>query len=805
MKSIFEALNISLVDSEFDGQCLELLVVKNSDGSPRWITPKSSSKPLFLKFYHQGTFRSQLIYRLIKLVYVFRIQSFVFKRHTLYVDAANLNRNQIIDPSSHNWALFAGTPGPNNKLVVYSEASGVGSFTKIATTPKAVDLIKNEDEALWKLAFYAPQEFQIPKVLSVQGKSLQLADISGNASRRDRFGQPHFRALTELYSKTSERVQFDELLQSLELEEKLYELGNSNNPKIPKAILRKLELLVGSIKGSETEVAMGHGDFTPWNMCVKDEMLCIYDWELSHSQLPIGFDAFHFIIQKGILIDKKCWKQTRKELLASISEDDFATWLSPNTGTMDQYLKMYLAINVINCLHLYSKQPVWHEQIHWLLTTWNDALSDLMKEQKSSRELLIMDLFDFLHSKKYVAIKFPNHLPERLSEYSDIDLCIERKDLNVITKMLQSSSVVKEFNLEHKTFMRNLHIICVDDTFLNIDLIWKIKRKGLVMMDAKKVLSEVHVTQYGIKLMSLIHKVRYIGLFYGLNNQSIPSKFKPLEQLLNKSVSKLDRLLYSNYTDSGTRGSELKICVNLLSQNKGLARIGNHLDYVFDSLKQLFNSGGMIISFSGVDGAGKSTIIENTKKQLEKKFRKRVVVLRHRPSFLPIISAWTKGKKRAEMDSINSLPRQGNNTGSMSSVLRFMYYYTDYVFGQFIINLVYKQRGFIVLYDRYYFDFIVDGKRSNIQLPQNILQRAYKLLLQPDFNFFLYADPNLILERKQELSKEVIIELTNSYLSLFMGLGSQHRNTAKYISIENVNVDSTVAQIISATQQRTAS
>jgi thymidylate kinase len=325
------------------------------------------------------------------------------------------------------------------------------------------------------------------------------------------------------------------------------------------------------------------------------------------------------------------------------------------------------------------------------------------------------------------------------------------------------------------------------------------------MMDAKKVLSEVHVTQYGIKLMSLIHKVRYIGLFYGLNNQSIPSKFKPLEQLLNKSVSKLDRLLYSNYTDSGTRGSELKICVNLLSQNKGLARIGNHLDYVFDSLKQLFNSGGMIISFSGVDGAGKSTIIENTKKQLEKKFRKRVVVLRHRPSFLPIISAWTKGKKRAEMDSINSLPRQGNNTGSMSSVLRFMYYYTDYVFGQFIINLVYKQRGFIVLYDRYYFDFIVDGKRSNIQLPQNILQRAYKLLLQPDFNFFLYADPNLILERKQELSKEVIIELTNSYLSLFMGLGSQHRNTAKYISIENVNVDSTVAQIISATQQRTAS
>ncbi len=801
MKSIFEALHFTLSDNTSKRGRLELLVIHNPDGTPRWITPRAAKKPLFLKFYHRSTLRSWLIYSLIQLIYLLRVQRFLLKRRTVYLHRPE---RQLFDPFGDNWALFTGTPGPNNKLVIYTEMAESGRFIKVATTQQAKQLLQNEDDALWKLNFYSPQHLRVPTVVSAHSNTIELTDISRNGGRTDHFGKPHFKALSEIYSKTSERIGFDTLIAHHALDGKLSEMMDDDNSNIPKAILRKLTLLIESLKGTNARVSMGHGDFTPWNMYVADGILGVYDWELSNSQLPVGYDAFHFIIQKGILIERKPWKEIRKELHAAISAERFSAWTCNELESLDLYLKMYLAINTVNNLKLYSRQKHWHPQVHWMLATWNEALSDVMQGQKSPRELIIMDLFDLLHHKNYAAIKFPNHLPERLSEYSDIDLCIERKDLNTISQMLLSNPVVKQLELNHQTFMRNLRIVCTDGSILSVDLIWKIKYKGLEMMDAKQVLADAYVTHHGIKLMRLIDKVRYIGLFYGLNNRPIPSKLEAYEQILDNSTTELDRVLSANYSDSCTRRPELKSCIQQLPQNKAFARILNHIGYALDSLRQFFGSQGMVISFSGVDGAGKSTIIENTKQELEKKLRRRVVVLRHRPSFLPILSAWTKGRKRAEKDATESLPRQGKNTSAMSSALRFLYYYTDYFFGQFIVNLIYKRRGFIVLYDRYFFDFIIDGKRSNIQLPEGILKRAYRLLFQPDFNFFLYADANLILERKQELSKDVINELTQRYIDLFKGLGSRKRS-AKYISVENVDLHSTVSLVVSTTQLSIAS
>lgn len=53
-----------------------------------------------------------------------------------------------------------------------------------------------------------------------------------------------------------------------------------------------------------------------------------------------------------------------------------------------------------------------------------------------------------------------------------------------------------------------------------------------------------------------------------------------------------------------------------------------------------------IITFSGVDGAGKTTILTKVKELIEDKYKKEVVVLRHRPSILPILSAIKHGKKK---------------------------------------------------------------------------------------------------------------------------------------------------------------
>ncbi len=108
-----------------------------------------------------------------------------------------------------------------------------------------------------------------------------------------------------------------------------------------------------------------------------------------------------------------------------------------------------------------------------------------------------------------------------------------------------------------------------------------------------------------------------------------------------------------------------------------------------------------LITFSGVDGAGKTTILREFTEVLRDKYHISTIELRHRPSILPILSAIKHGKKQAELKTQDILPRTGNNKSKLSSYIRFFYYLSDYVFGQWIIYYKYTKKDIVVVYDRY--------------------------------------------------------------------------------------------------------
>ncbi len=200
-----------------------------------------------------------------------------------------------------------------------------------------------------------------------------------------------------------------------------------------------------------------------------------------------------------------------------------------------------------------------------------------------------------------------------------------------------------------------------------------------------------------------------------------------------------------------------------------------------------------IITFSGVDGAGKTTILTKVKELIEDKYKKEVVVLRHRPSILPILSAIKHGKKEAEKKTMEVLPRTGKNKSKLSSFIRFSYYLVDYMVGQWINYFKYTAKGKIIIYDRYYFDFINDGRRTNIDLDSGFIKFFYKFVFKPKLNIFLYADPDVILSRKQEMDKESIVDLTNKYKNLFNEYNNKYNQ--HYLSIENIEIDETMNKI----------
>lgn len=200
-----------------------------------------------------------------------------------------------------------------------------------------------------------------------------------------------------------------------------------------------------------------------------------------------------------------------------------------------------------------------------------------------------------------------------------------------------------------------------------------------------------------------------------------------------------------------------------------------------------------IITFSGVDGAGKTTILTKVKELIENKYNKEVVILRHRPSILPILSAIKYGKKEAEKKTQEVLPRTGKNKSKVSSFVRFFYYLLDYVYGQWVVYFKHTSKGKIIIYDRYYFDFINDSRRTNIDLDSGFIKFFYKFVFKPKLNIFLYADPDVILSRKQEMDKESIVDLTNKYKSLFNELSNKHDQY--YLPIENIEIDETMTEI----------
>ena len=188
-------------------------------------------------------------------------------------------------------------------------------------------------------------------------------------------------------------------------------------------------------------------------------------------------------------------------------------------------------------------------------------------------------------------------------------------------------------------------------------------------------------------------------------------------------------------------------------------------------------------------------VLEQVRQTLQDKYRQKTVVLRHRPSVLPILSSLKYGKQEAETRTTQTLPRQGKNSGTLSSLLRFLYYFLDYQLGQVVVYFKYVLRGYTVLYDRYYFDFIIDSRRSNIVLPKGFLKFCYAFIFKPQVNVFLFAPAEVIYSRKQEMSITDISALTTEYRELFDELGRDNKRQ-QYLVINNINLDETLRRVM---------
>ncbi len=425
----------------------------------------------------------------------------------------------------------------------------------------------------------------------------------------------------------------------------------------------------------------------------------------------------------------------------------------------------------------------------------------------NQRKAFLAYFFKAIKPFRYALLKFIHESIDALPENSDVDMLIDETEKPAFLQIIRKGPGIERVRLHRKSFVTFVSIFFQDGSYLEIDLINRFDRKGTIYLDSTEVLDHAFEDATGLKRAAHHHNFEYILLFYQLNSASVPERYRKYFAGFNfeqrttifthvtgkykVNINVLDELF-----DMNTRFSKRIIShVKDLSVNRFPFKQMHALRYWKDATGDLLNHRGITITFSGVDGAGKSTMIAEVESALQHKYRQKTVVLRHRPSLFPILSSFKHGKAEAEKKTRDRNPRQGTNTNTISSFLRFLYYYVDYLFGQYYIYFRYTLRGYTVLYDRYYFDFIIDSKRSNILLPKSLMKLGYLFIFKPQVNVFLFAPTEVIKSRKNELSEEDINELTSGYKNLFDEFGKSYSGQ-HYLVLNNINFDETFKRVM---------
>lgn len=185
----------------------------------------------------------------------------------------------------------------------------------------------------------------------------------------------------------------------------------------------------------------------------------------------------------------------------------------------------------------------------------------------------------------------------------------------------------------------------------------------------------------------------------------------------------------------------------------------------------------ILISFSGMDGAGKSTQIANLQSVAESHglrvavltFWDNVVVLsRHREGFVQKVFKSESGIGTPEKP-VNR--RDKNVRGWHVNFLRHGLYWLDALHLPRVVARARRQGADVIIMDRYIYD-----EWANLPL-DNLLTRTYvravaKLVPAPDIAFVLDADPEAARARKPEYPLDFLHQCRAAYIQLANLLGT---------------------------------
>lgn len=247
-----------------------------------------------------------------------------------------------------------------------------------------------------------------------------------------------------------------------------------------------------------------------------------------------------------------------------------------------------------------------------------------------------------------------------------------------------------------------------------------------------------------------------------LSNRVFYTQDYLVQNLKNYSSEFIQKLYYSISSSSIDRDSSnlAKLCRTSLSK-KGQANKGS---IIISKIGRLFRKKpGYVLAVEGTDGSGKSFIINSITPILNGAFHNGIIYNHLRPHCIPDI-AELFGKREKRKDAtmvVVSDPHAQKQSGVLGSLVRWSYYMIDYTWGYMRkVWLPIHSKSKVFIFDRYYYEYYLDQKRSHVNLPMWIIHFGEFFIPKPDLILCLGGDPEKIYARKPETSLEEVTRQT---------------------------------------------
>lgn len=173
-----------------------------------------------------------------------------------------------------------------------------------------------------------------------------------------------------------------------------------------------------------------------------------------------------------------------------------------------------------------------------------------------------------------------------------------------------------------------------------------------------------------------------------------------------------------------------------------------------------------MIALFGPDGSGKSTVAELIVKMCEET-GVRSIRMHWRPGFLP----YRKSSCQRDENRFTN-PHANKTRGGIKALLIFLYIVIDFIAGYYFFVRPHLRNGVVIIYERYYYDIIIDQKRYGLRIPLSFRTFVANFIPVPDAIILLDAPGDILRERKGELERTEIERqrlMMKKHLSRFDG------------------------------------